>query len=95
MWRAFTGICTVYLTRVRTYKIALLPQTKTQEESGPQTDKHLPPNPFYRTIFQKRRPLGFGVFLAIWSMNRTLSIEGLEHSHEKKEPKKRVYSVSS
>ncbi len=37
---------TVYLARFRTYKIALPPQTKIQEGRGPQTDKHLPPNPF-------------------------------------------------
>ncbi len=37
---------TVCLTRFRIYKIALPPQTKTLEVSGPQTDKHMPPSPF-------------------------------------------------
>ncbi len=32
---------TLFLTRFRTYKIATPPQTKTQEERGPQADKHL------------------------------------------------------
>ncbi len=33
---------TLFLTRFRTYKIALPPQTKTSEGRGPQTDEHLP-----------------------------------------------------
>ncbi len=37
---------TVYFTRFRTYKIALPLQTKTEQGRGPQTGKHLPPNPF-------------------------------------------------
>jgi hypothetical protein len=39
---------TVYLTRFKTYKIALPvpPQTKTYEGRGHQTDKQLPPSPF-------------------------------------------------
>jgi hypothetical protein len=37
---------TVYLTRFRTYKIALPPQSKTYEGRGLQTDKHLPPRFF-------------------------------------------------
>ncbi len=36
----------MYLTRFRTYKIALPPQTKTYGGRGPQTDKHVPPRPF-------------------------------------------------
>jgi hypothetical protein len=36
----------LYLTRFRTYKIARLPQTKTDEERGPQIDKHLPQSTF-------------------------------------------------
>ncbi len=35
-------INTLYLNRFRPYKIALPPQTKTQEGSGPQTENHLP-----------------------------------------------------
>ncbi len=31
---------------------------------GPQTDKHLPPSAFT----EKSRPIGFGVFVDIWSM---------------------------
>ncbi len=59
---------TVYLTRFRTYKSALPPQTKTYEGRGPQTDKHLPPSTFIWLIFNKCRHLGFGVFIDIWSM---------------------------
>jgi hypothetical protein len=52
----------MYLSRFRAYRIALQPQAKTYEGSGPQTDKHLPP------IFKKRQPLGFGVFIVLWLM---------------------------
>ncbi len=50
-------LCTVYLTRFRTYKTALPPQTKTWEGRGPQTDKHLPLSPFSGQ-FKKSRHLG-------------------------------------
>ncbi len=53
---------TVYLTRFRSYKIAL--PTQTKEERGPPADKHLPPNPL---TGQLGLPLGFAVFVAIWS----------------------------
>ncbi len=42
---------TVYLTRFRTYKICLPPQSKTIKGRGPQTDKHLPPSPFTQVNF--------------------------------------------
>ncbi len=45
---------TVYLTRFRTYKIALPTQTKTQEGREPQTDKHLPPSPFTGHVLRKK-----------------------------------------
>ncbi len=41
-----------------------------------QTDKHLPPSPF-----KKRRHLGFGVFLVIWSMSQT-QYGGLPHKQQ-------------
>ena len=41
----------MFLTRFRTYKIALPPQTKTQEGRGPQTDRHLPQSPFTGQFF--------------------------------------------
>ncbi len=41
----------LYLTKLRTYKIGRPPQTKTQEERGPQTDKHLPQSPFTGKFF--------------------------------------------
>jgi hypothetical protein len=44
---------TVYLTRFRTYKIALPPQTKTEEVRGPQTDEHLPPGPLQVNFEEK------------------------------------------
>jgi hypothetical protein len=40
---------TLYLTRLRTYKIATPPQTKNL---GPHTDKHLPQSPFTCQFFQ-------------------------------------------
>jgi hypothetical protein len=42
---------TLFLTRFRTYNIALTPQTKTYERRGPQTDKHLPLSPFLGQFF--------------------------------------------
>jgi hypothetical protein len=39
------------LTRLRTYKIDLPPQTKTLEGNGPPTDKHLLQTPFTGQIF--------------------------------------------
>jgi hypothetical protein len=44
---------TVHFTRFPTYKIALPPQTKTLKGRGPQTDKHLPPNPFTDKFLRK------------------------------------------
>ncbi len=41
----------LYLTRLKTYKIARPPQTKTWERRGPQTDKHLPQSPFIGKFF--------------------------------------------
>jgi hypothetical protein len=46
---------TLYLTRFRTYKIALSPQTKTEEGRGFQTDKHLPQSPFKGQLFRYRK----------------------------------------
>jgi hypothetical protein len=42
---------TLYLTRFRTYKIALPPQAKPRREGGPQTDKHLPQSHFTGKFF--------------------------------------------
>jgi hypothetical protein len=42
---------TLFLTRFRTYQIALPPQLKTYEGRGPQTDKHLPQSPFTGKFF--------------------------------------------
>jgi hypothetical protein len=36
----------VFLARFQTYKFALPPQIKIKKGMGPQTDKHMPPNPF-------------------------------------------------
>ncbi len=46
---------TLYLTRFGNYKIARPPQTITREVRGPQTDKHLPQNPFTGSIFFRWR----------------------------------------
>ncbi len=43
---------TLYLTRFRTYKIALPPQTKPKGGRGPQTDKHLAQSPFTDKFFR-------------------------------------------
>jgi hypothetical protein len=42
---------TLYLTRFRTYKVALPPQTKTWKGMGPQIDQHLSQNPFTGKVF--------------------------------------------
>ncbi len=44
------------------------PKQKNYEGREPQTDKHLPPNPFTGQFFMKRRPLGFGVFIVVCSI---------------------------
>ncbi len=38
-----------------------------EEGRGPQTDKPAAKS-LYRSIFKKRLPLGYGVFIIIWSM---------------------------
>jgi hypothetical protein len=50
---------TVYLTRFRTCKIVLPPQTK-KEGRGPQTPAA---KSLHWSIFKKSRYLGFGVFI--------------------------------
>ncbi len=42
----------LFLTRFRTYNIALPPETKTWEGRGPQTDKHLPAKSLYRQFYK-------------------------------------------
>jgi hypothetical protein len=65
---------TVYLTRFRTYKIALPPQTKTQERRGPQTDQHLPPSPFTGKFLRKADIYDWNL-LVIWSMVERFELE--------------------
>ncbi len=67
VWRASTGVIhCVCLTKFRTYKIVLPPQTKTQEGRGPQTDKHLPCRKVPLQVnFQEKPTWGL---LVIWSM---------------------------
>ncbi len=55
----------MYLTKFRTYKIALPPQTKPRGGRGPQTPAA---KSLYWSIFKKSRHLGFGVFIDKWSM---------------------------
>ncbi len=73
MLRADIG---VYLTKFRTYKIALPPQTKPRREGGL---SHLPPSPFTGQLFKKSRHLGFGVFIDIWSMVPIQDPAGVVH----------------
>ncbi len=63
MWTAYTGVihCVRYLTRFRTYKIAVSPKTKTKRGGG-----------LSWSIFKKSRHLGFGIFIDIWSMQPPL-----------------------
>ncbi len=63
---------TVFLTKVRTYKIALPPPNK--EGRGPQ--RHLPTSPFFSGQFLRQADIkGFGVFIDIWSMGKPLTTE--------------------
>jgi hypothetical protein len=50
---------------------------------GPQIDKHLhAAKSRYRSIFKKRRPLGFGVSIVIWSMHTTdTKLEGEKNDY--------------
>jgi hypothetical protein len=59
---------TVYLTKFRTYKFVLPPQTKTLEERGPQTDKHQPPSPFTGQFLGNADIRDLSL-LIIWSMS--------------------------
>ncbi len=57
---------TVYLTRIRTYTIALPPQGAS--------DRLTPAaRSLYKSIFKKSRHLGFGVFPDIWSREEMIS----------------------
>ncbi len=49
VWRAYTGVIHYVFDQMSNlqYKIYLLPQTKTQEGRGPQTDNHLSPSTLY------------------------------------------------
>ncbi len=58
----------MYVTRFRTYKIALPLQNKNLGGRGPQINKHLPPSTITGQFFKKSRHLGFDVFIDIWSM---------------------------
>jgi len=58
----------VYLTRFQTYKIAFPPKTKPRRGGGLRQINTCAAKSLYRSIVKKRRPLGFGVFIAIWSM---------------------------
>jgi hypothetical protein len=58
----------VYLTRFRTYKIALPPQTKNLGGEGASARYPHAAKSLYRSIFKKSRHLGFGVYKVIWSM---------------------------
>jgi hypothetical protein len=58
---------TVYLTKFRTYKIALPPQTRPTKPRRGGLQKPAAKS-LYWSIFKKSRRLGFGVFIDIWSM---------------------------
>ncbi len=64
---------TLHLTRFRIYYIPRSPKTKTQEGEGPQTDKHLPQNPFTGEFFYMTT-FGFGVNIVNQSMLYSLFI---------------------
>ncbi len=64
---------TLYLTRFRTYKIALPLPNKNLGGKEPQTDKHLPPSTFTGQFWRKAA-FGFGVFIDIWSKRYSLVI---------------------
>ncbi len=63
VWRASTGVIHCVFDQLLYYQ-----KQKSLEGRGPQTDKQLPPNPFIDKFLRKKRPLGFGVFIVIWSM---------------------------
>jgi hypothetical protein len=75
VWRASTGVihCVLYLTRFRTYKIALPPPKKTYEGRGPQTDKHLPPSAFTGQFLRKADIQDWSL-LVIWSAIRHMAV---------------------
>jgi hypothetical protein len=80
----------VNMTKFRTYKIALTPQTKPRRGEGL---RHLPPNLFTGPFFKKSRHLGFGVFIDIWSMEQSLE-SGLDCGRKNVPVKKTKFSHS-
>jgi hypothetical protein len=59
-------LCTVYLTRFRTYKIALKPKLIPRRGGVPQTDKHLLLSPLQINL--KKADIKDWSLLVIWSM---------------------------
>jgi hypothetical protein len=72
---------TVYMTRFRTYKIALPPQIKTQEERGPQIDKTPVAKFLYRSIFKKSRYFGFCLYSYLVHDTVSLAGQSLARGH--------------
>ncbi len=74
MWRASTGVIHCVFDQIPNLQNCFTTPNRNLGGQGPQTDKHLPPNPssLYRSIFKKRRPLRFIVFIVIWSMISSL-----------------------
>ncbi len=61
----YMKLCTVYLTRFRTYKIVA---HHPKQKPGGLRQINTCRQSLYRSIFKKRRLLGFGVFIVIWSI---------------------------
>ncbi len=66
---------TLYMTRFRTYKIALPPQRGEGPRRQINTCRHVP----FRLILKKNRHSGFGVIIDIWSIR--YGDQGNTHHH--------------
>jgi hypothetical protein len=65
MWRAYTGVIHFVFDQIPNLKNCFATPNKPRRRGGL---RHRPPKSVYWSIFKKRRHLGFGVFIVIWSM---------------------------
>ncbi len=81
MWRAYTGVIHCVFDQIPNLQIALPPQTKLRGREGL---RHPPQSPFTGNFLKKRRHLGIGVFIDIWSLGGGGGNRGLAIMHNKK-----------
>jgi hypothetical protein len=68
VWRASSGAIHCLFDQIPNLQNCFTTPNKNLGEEGPQTPQTPAAKSLYRSAFQKKRPLGFGVFICIWSM---------------------------